>query len=288
MWTSPARLAAQLVRALPQKEISRLLGRLASLRVPTPVLDAAIAAYVRAYDVDMDEVEVPQGGFRTFDEFFTRQLKPGARQVDPDHRALVSPADGRIEGFGQLTEDAELVVKGTRYTAADLLGDAREAVRYEGGHYFVVYLSPKDYHRVHAPTSGSIQNARYVPGTLFPVNRIGSEYIPQLLARNERISVLQRSGVHGPVTTILVGAIGVGRVGLAFDDLQTNSGYAIGTRSYADAPVPMDRGDELGVFHLGSTVVVITPPECTLDTELEVGASIRMGQAMATGALNAP
>jgi phosphatidylserine decarboxylase len=119
------------------------------------------------------------------------------------------------------------------------------------------------------------------------VNRIGSEYIPQLLARNERISVLQQSRVHGPVTTILVGAIGVGRVGLAFDDLQTNSGYAIGTRSYADAPVPMDRGDELGVFHLGSTVVVMTPPECTLDTELEVGASIRMGQAMARGALNA-
>ena len=119
------------------------------------------------------------------------------------------------------------------------------------------------------------------------MNPIGSEYIPQLLARNERISVLQRSWVHGPVTTILVGAIGVGRVALAFDDLQTNSGHAIGTRSYADAPVPVERGDELGVFHLGSTVIVMTLPECTLYAELEVGASIRMGQAMARGALNA-
>ena len=108
MWTSPAQLAAQLVRALPRKQMSRLVGRLASRRVPTPVLDAAIAAYVGAYEVDMGEVEVPRGGFRTFDEFFTRRLKLGARQVDPDHRALVSPADGRIEGFGQLTKDAEL------------------------------------------------------------------------------------------------------------------------------------------------------------------------------------
>lgn len=250
------------------------------------MLDAAIAAYVRAYEVDMGEVEVPRGGFRTFDEFFTRRLKPGARQVDPDQRALVSPADGRIEGFGQITEDAELVVKGTRYTAADLLGDAQEAIRYEGGHHFVVYLSPKDYHRVHAPTSGDVHHARYVPGTLFPVNRIGSEYIPQLLARNERISVLQRSEIHGLVTTILVGAIAVGRIGLAFDDLQTNSGCVHGPRSYADSPIPMDRGEELGVFHLGSTVIVMTPPECTLDVDLEVGASIHMGQAMARGALN--
>ncbi len=283
---SPTRLAAQAVRALPRKHVSRLLGRVASLRGPTPVLNAAIAAYVRAYGVDMGEVEVPRGGFRTFDEFFTRRLELGAREIDPDRRALVSPADGRIEGFGRLTENAELVVKGMRYTAGDLLGDAQEAVRYQGGHYFVVYLSPKDYHRVHAPTSGSVHQVRYVPGTLFPVNRIGSKYIPQLLARNERIAVVQQSQVHGEVTTILVGAIGVGRIGLAFDDLQTNSGYAVGTRSYAETPILIDRGGELGVFHLGSTVIVMTPAACGLDINLEVGASIRMGQAIGTGGLN--
>ena len=286
MVMSPTRLAAQAVRALPRKHLSRLLGRAALLRRPTAVLDAAIAAYVHAYGVDMSEVEVPQGGFRTLDEFFTRRLEPGTRGIDPDRRALVSPADGRMEGFGRLTENAELVVKGMRYTARDLLGDAQEAIRYQGGHYFVVYLSPKDYHRVHAPTCGSVHHVRYVPGTLFPVNRIGSKYIPQLLARNERIAVVQQSDVHGAVTTILVGAIGVGRIGLAFDDLQTNSGYTIGKRSYADAPIPIDRGAELGVFHLGSTVIVMTPPECVLDIKLEVGASIRMGQAMGTGGLN--
>jgi phosphatidylserine decarboxylase len=286
MAMNSTRLAAQAIRALPRKHLSRLLGRVALLPGPTPVLNAAIAAYVRAYGVDMGEVEVPQDGFRSFDEFFTRRLKPGAREIDPDRRALVSPADGRIEGFGRLTENAELVVKGMRYTAGDLLGDAQEAIGYQGGHYFVVYLSPMDYHRVHAPTSGSVQQVRYVPGTLFPVNRIGSQYIPQLLARNERIAIVQESEVHGAVTTILVGAIGVGRIGLAFDELQTNSGYTVGTRSYADAPISIDRGDELGVFHVGSTVIVMTPPECTIDVDLEVGGSIRMGEAMGIGGLN--
>ena len=228
----------------------------------------------------------PEVGFAPLTSSSRAGSSQGLAEIDPDRRALVSPADGRIEGFGRLTENAELVVKGMRYTAGDLLGDAQEAIGYQGGHYFVVYLSPMDYHRVHAPTSGSVQQVRYVPGTLFPVNRIGSQYIPQLLARNERIAILQESEVHGAVTTILVGAIGVGRIGLAFDELQTNSGYTVGTRSYADGPISIDRGDELGVFHLGSTVIVMMPPECTLDVNLKVGASIRMGQAIGTGGLN--
>ncbi|MGB8223777.1 MAG: archaetidylserine decarboxylase [Polyangiales bacterium] len=275
-----------MVRVLPRKRLSRALGRLAESRPPQRLVDAAVAAFVRTYDVDLSEVEMPAGGFRTFDDFFTRTLRQGARPVDPDPRALVSPADGRIEDLGVIAVDGELIVKGQSYTAAALLGDSEAAVAYEGGHYFIVYLSPRDYHRVHAPTCGRVQRMRYVPGTLFPVNRIGTEFIPQLFARNERLAIVQAGVVHGSVTTIMVGAIGVGRIGLSFDDVQTNRGDTPGLRNYAESPIPRERGEEIGVFHMGSTAIVMTPPECQLEVIVEPGASIRMGEAMAIGGVD--
>jgi len=286
MGMSASRLAAQTVRVLPRKRLSRALGRLAASRAPQPMVDAAVAAFIRAYDVDLSEVDMPPDGFRTFDEFFTRRLREGARVVDPDRRALVSPADGRLEDLGEITAEGELIVKGQPYTASALLGDPDAAAAYERGHYFIVYLSPRDYHRVHAPTCGSVQCMRYVPGTLFPVNRIGTDFIPQLFARNERLAIVQEGAVHGIVTTIMVGAIGVGRIGLSFDDVQTNRGDTPGLRSYAESPIPRDRGDELGVFHMGSTAIVMTPPECKLDVVVQAGASIQMGEVMAKGGID--
>jgi phosphatidylserine decarboxylase len=249
------------------------------------VLDAAMNAFVRAYDVDLSEVDMPDGGFRTFDEFFTRRLVEGARVVDPDPLAVVSPADGLLEDIGAISTEGELIVKGQPYTAADLLGDGVAAAAYEGGHYFIVYLSPRDYHRVHAPTCGSVQYVRYVPGTLYPVNRIGTDHIPQLFARNERLAIVQEGDVHGTVTTIMVGAIGVGRIGLSFDGVETNRGHESGLRSYADSPIPRDRGDELGVFHMGSTAIVMTPPACKLEIVARPGSSVRMGECIARGGL---
>ena len=283
MGMSASRLAAQTLRALPRKRLSRALGGLAASNAPQPLVDAAVAAFVRVYDVDLSEVDVPSGGFRTFDDFFTRRLLEGSRRIDPDPTALVSPADGRIEDLGQISAEGELMVKGQPYTAEALLGDRVAARAYEGGHYFIVYLSPRDYHRVHAPTCGSVQCMRYVPGTLFPVNRIGTEFVPQLFARNERLAIVQESVVHGIVTTIMVGAIGVGRIGLSFDDVQTNRGDTPGLRSYADSPIARDRGDELGVFHMGSTAIVMTPPSCALEVVATAGSSIRMGEVMAKG-----
>ena len=278
-------MAAQTVRALPRKRLSRALGRLTSARPPQALLDAAIRTFVRVYDVDLTEVDMPDGGFRTFDEFFTRRLVDGARRIDPDPKALVSPADGRIEDLGEITTAGELIVKGQAYTAADLLGDADAASAYLGGRYFIVYLSPRDYHRVHAPTCGAVQYIRYVPGSLYPVNRIGTDHIPQLFARNERLAIVQEGSVHGRVTTIMVGAIGVGRIGLAFDEVETNQGHTPGVRSYANAPIARDRGEELGVFHMGSTAIVMTPPECVLEIVAEPGAAVRMGECIARGGI---
>ena len=283
MGMSASRLAAQTIRVLPRKGLSRALGWLTSAQAPQPIVEAAVRAFVKAYDVDLSEVDMPEAGFRTFDDFFTRRLQAGARPVDPDPTALVSPADGKMEDLGPITAEGELTVKGQPYTAASLLGDSDDAKAYEGGHYFIVYLSPRDYHRVHAPTCGDVQYVRYVPGSLFPVNRIGTENIPQLFARNERLAIVQESAVHGRVTTIMVGAIGVGRIGLSFDPLETNRGHAPGVRSFSDSPIPRNLGEELGVFHMGSTAIVMTPPECSLEVLAEPGELVRMGEAIARG-----
>jgi phosphatidylserine decarboxylase len=279
----PTRLAAEALRFLPRKRISRALGAAADIRGPRPLVSQAIDAFVRLYDVDLSEAAVPVGGFTSFDAFFTRHLVPGARPIDPDPRAIVSPADGRVDDLGPIDLAATLTVKGKLYDVADLLSDAEAAARYEGGTFFIVYLAPRDYHRVHAPVDGAVERVRYVPGTLFPVNSIGTEHVPRVFARNERVTIVQRSPHFGEVTTVMVGAIGVGRIGLAFDELRTNVGAKPGLREYGAAAPRVAKGGELGVFHLGSTAVVFLPPGPPLAFEIERGAKVRMGAAIARG-----
>jgi phosphatidylserine decarboxylase len=239
-------------------------------------------AYCKAYGVDLAECEVPPGGFGTFDAFFTRRLKPGARAFDPSPDAVLSPADGRVEDCGVIEHGARLRVKAHEYSVAELVGDAAAGTELEGGSYAVIYLSPRDYHRVHAPVSGAVVAARYVPGTLYPVNDIGVRHVPNLLARNERLIVHQRSERHGRAITALVGAVGVGRISVSFDDsLVTNDGRASGLRVYGDEPVQLERGDELGVFHLGSTVVLLLHPGQGHALGVAPGERVRMGQALA-------
>jgi phosphatidylserine decarboxylase len=256
------------------------LGRVADLQGPSPVLARAIDAFVGIYGVDMDEAVVPEAGFASFDAFFTRRLRPGARPLDPDPAAILSPADGRLEDLGAIDLDARLRVKGRPYAVAELLGDEAEAERYRGGSFFIVYLSPRDYHRVHAPATGAVRQVRHVPGTLFPVNAIGLNHIANLFAKNERVAVVQDTERHGRVTTVLVGALGVGRIGLAFDDLRTNMGANHGVRQYAPDAVRLARGDELGVFHLGSTVIVFLEPGEGVRLDRQAGDVVRVGQAV--------
>ncbi len=275
-------VAATSLRALPRKRLSRLLGRLSRIGAPERVLSAAMRAYCRAYDVDLSECEVPAQGFDTFNAFFTRRLKSGVRVIDPDPNTIVSPADGRVEDIGVVEPGATFVVKGRRYDVAELLGDAGAGVELEGGSFAVVYLSPRDYHRVHAPVEGAVTALRHIAGTLFPVNAFGVAHVPNLLARNERVVVHQRNEIHGRVTTVLVGAVGVGRISVSFDEsVMTNDGRPVGLRVYGDAPPQLDRGDELGVFHLGSTVVLFTSPGAPLDLLVSAGSRVRMGEAIA-------
>ena len=276
------RLTAQTLRLLPRKRISRTMGRLAALRAG-PVARSAIDAFIKVYDVDMSEAVIPAGGYRTFNEFFTRKLVPGARPADADAGAVLSPADGRVEDFGPVDLEASLLVKGKRYEVADLVGDPDAAERYRGGSFFIVYLSPRDYHRVHAPVTGPVARLRYVPGTLYPVNSIGLGHVPQLFARNERMAIVQDSAGHGEVTTVMVGAIGVGHIGLSFDPVESNVGHEPGLRDYGGDGPPMARTEELGTFYIGSTAIVFVGPDTPLEFVIRPGDHVRIGQAIARG-----
>lgn len=280
----PTRVAAAALQALPRKSISRALGGLTRVRSRGALLEGVIAAYCRAYGVDMSDFVVPDGGFETFDAFFTRRLKPGARPVEMDPNVLVAPADGRVEDAGTVTRDGRFVIKGSPYTLCELLGEElQDSERFYGGQFMVIYLSPRDYHRVHAPVAGPVVRCRHVDGTLYPVNRIGVEHVPQLFARNERVAIHQQTAQSGCVCTVMVGAVGVGRITISFESsLSTNAGIQWGLKMYSkhDAPV-LDRGQELGIFHLGSTAILFLEPGPSWRLLKAVGHTVRMGEAVA-------
>ncbi len=249
--------AAQVLRMLPRTRITRVMGKLADARVPVPVASAVVRLYARAYRVDMDEAVHPDAGYDNFDTFFTRALREGQRPLPEDESLVVSPSDGRIESFGPVVARGHFSVKGKPYRAEQLVGDEEEARRYEGGQFCVVYLSPRDYHRVHAPVAGAVSIVRSFPGDLYPVNSIGERHVPSLFAKNRRVSVPIDSPQHGRVTVVLVGAMVVGRITTPFVD-----GRDVPLGAHAVSPAAeVARGDEIGTFHLGSTAVVFFEPK---------------------------
>jgi phosphatidylserine decarboxylase len=282
MLPSKGRVAATILRGLPRKRLSRGLGQLADVPFPSPFLDRFVDAYLKAYAIDLSDYAQPEGGYPSFDAFFTRHLLPGRRPLDADEDALLSPADGRLEDLGTIEPGAKLLVKGKRYDVGELLGDRYEAARFDGGLFAVVYLSPRDYHRVHAPATGRVTTARYVAGTLYPVNAIGLAHVPNLFAVNERVAIHQATERFGEVVSVMVGAIVVGRIGISFDpELVTNVGRPAIARDYGESGPQLARGAELGVFHIGSTVVLFTTREAGLRFVRGPGDVVRMGEALA-------
>jgi phosphatidylserine decarboxylase len=252
--------AAQLLRVLPRARITRAVGRLVDARVPAAITRTVVRVYTRAYGVDLDEA-VQREGFASFDAFFTRQLRDGARPQPADPSVVVSPADGRIEAIGPVEKDGRFLIKGREYRADELLGDEGEARRYQGGQFAVVYLSPRDYHRVHSPVAGTIHEIRSLPGDLYPVNSIGERHVPSLFSINRRVSIpIDVTGSagepRGRVTVVMVGAMIVGRITVSGIDERDVS---LGTHRLSP-PRRVGRGEEIGMFHLGSTAVVFAEP----------------------------
>jgi phosphatidylserine decarboxylase len=270
---------AQILRVLPRARISRAIGRLADRRWSRSVGRAVVGLYSRVYAVELSECD-QNGGWASFDAFFTRQLREGARRVDPDPRAVVSPADGRIESMGTIDEGGTFVVKGRPYSVAELVGDGDEARRFLGGSGCVVYLSPRDYHRVHSPVSGTIARIRSMPGDYYPVNAIGMRHVANLFCRNRRVAIeIDTATGLGRVTVVMVVAMIVGRITTIGIDA---ADVPLGDHAFAD-PLRVGSGDEIGIFHLGSTAVVLAEKRAA-GAWLVGEGPVRYGQALMSGA----
>lgn len=266
---------AQVIRVLPRIRISQVMGRLSEARLPSAVSHAVIGAYSRAYRVALHEAEPRSDAYPSFDAFFTRPLRDGARKVE--RASVVSPADGQLSALGPVSSGSRIRVKGQDYGVAELVGDPADADRYVGGSFFVVYLSPRDYHRVHSPVDGRVSLVRGIPGDLFPVNSLGERYVPGLFVKNNRVAIVIDTEELGRVTVIMVGAMVVGRISVSVlpDPAVPPGIHAI------DPRVEVARGDELGVFHLGSTAVVLLEPGVEIQRS---PGSVLYGEAL-TGAV---
>ncbi len=256
------------LKVLPQRTMSHFMGVLASTPLPRPVRRPALRAFGGYFGVDFGEVRDPLDTFPSVQSFFTRALKEGARPLDDAPDAFVSPCDGAWGAAGVVDAGAALQVKGRPYSVAALLDDPALAARFDGGPFATLYLSPRDYHRFHAPLSGDVVAARHVPGALWPVNSAGITHVDGLFAKNERIIALVRPDGRPDalLAMVAVGATMVGKVHVVFDDLTTNDGGGASTARTYDPPKRVEKGAEWGRFELGSTIVVVaTPGWLTLD-----------------------
>jgi phosphatidylserine decarboxylase len=269
---------------LPKQALTRFAGTVASARrggMPTQI----IRRFVARYGVDMNEAAEPDiAAYASFNDFFTRALKPGVRPLA--HADLVCPVDGAISQFGAIDRDQLLQAKGHRYSTTALVGgDAELAARFEHGHFATLYLSPKDYHRIHMPCAGRLLRMIYVPGALFSVNPTTARGVPGLFARNERVVCVFETE-HGPLVLALVGATIVGSMATVWHGV-VNPPRSKRLREWRydgpdDQRVELAQGEEMGRFLLGSTVVLLMPNgELRFNPAWAPGRAIRLGEAMA-------
>ena len=273
---SLAKFFALIQYPIPHHLLSRLVGQLAECRQPW-LKNALIRAFIKRFKVDMREALEPDPtAYATFNDFFTRALKPDARPLGD---GLLCPADGTLSQFGAIEADRLLQAKGHRFSMVDLLGgDVEAARRYTGGSYANVYLSPKDYHRVHMPLAGTLTEMVYVPGRLFSVNSATTDHVPNLFARNERL-VCHFDTEQGPMVVVLVGAMIVAAIETVWAGQITPLSGQV-QRVRFDTPVRLERGEEMGRFKLGSTVVMAFAGKVEFDEALAPKTTVSMGQSL--------
>jgi phosphatidylserine decarboxylase len=275
------RLLLSLFYLLPKHALSRAVGRWAR----SPLSRYAIPLFIRRFRVDLEEVEKPWQDYPNLLEFFIRRLKPNARPVDPSPNTGVSPVDGVISQFGEITEGALIQTKGVTYRLVDLLGgDSEQAARYDGGMFVTIYLSPRDYHRIHAPAAGEVTNVSYIPGQLFPVNTFGVRAIRRLFVRNERLITFLRTSL-GTIAVVKVGATNVGSIRLSFDPkVATRSTERRFMQKTYEPPIRLSKGQEMGRFEFGSTVILLFEPgRVEWTSDWVTGTALKMGQPIVRG-----
>lgn len=268
----------------PQHLLSRAAGLVANSRVPA-VKNTFIRWFIMRYGVDMSQALEPDPTqYPSFNEFFTRALKPGMRPFDPDPKTLLCPADGAVSQIGAIHQGSVLQAKGQHYSLSDLLAEPEaELHAFDQGRFVTVYLSPKDYHRVHMPLSGTLTRMTFVPGDLFSVNPLTARRVPGLFARNERVVCWFETGI-GPVAVVLVGAMIVASIATAWSGTVAPSpgGRRIQVTDYGPGEGPrLERGEEMGRFMLGSTAIVVLPKgRAEWNDDLRSETAVSMGQTL--------
>lgn len=268
---------------LPRYLLTRLVYRVTRIR-RVGVKNWLIRRFVDLYKVNLDDVERPvPDGFATFNEFFTRELAAGARPIDGDPLAVTAPSDGRVSACGDIVDDQVFQAKGRYYGLDDLLAvDTDDARRLAGGRFATIYLAPFDYHRVHSPFDGTLESLHYVPGDLFSVNAATAAGVPRLFARNERL-VARIVTAFGPAYLIMVGALNVGSMTTPWSGeiRPRKSGSVEPVPLRGDTPTELARGDLIGWFNMGSTVIVLAPSKALeWDESLAEGRVVRMGESI--------
>jgi phosphatidylserine decarboxylase len=253
-------------------------------RLPVPLRNAAYRAFARAVGADLDEAELDLRAYSSLGDLFARRLRPGVRTVDPALEAIISPCDGVLAARGTAVDGALVQAKGRNYQLEELLVDPALSARLTGGEYATIYLSPRDYHRVHTPVDARLVRYDYIPGALWPVNPLVASRRDRLLSRNERVVITLDAGRLGMMALVMVGAAGVGNIALEYAP-ESVTWRAAGERRRVEVDRQIERGDELGAFRLGSTVVMVFQPG-RIQLAGEVGTALRFGERI--GSVKAP
>ncbi len=277
-----AQLFVLLQKLLPKYLLTSIVNRLARIRI-VMIKDFLIRRFVGIYKIDVEELQHPvPTGYPTFNDFFIRELSPSARDIDQADGSIVSPVDGTVSAAGRIDRDRIFQAKGLDYSLTELLAsDIADAENYVDGSFATIYLAPYNYHRVHAPVTGNLVAARYVPGALFSVNEATVGNLPRLFARNERLVCHLETGL-GKMVLIFVGALNVGTINSRrTGDIRPQKQGVVedfDMRKLASATA-FSKGDTIGWFNMGSTVILLAPAGYADNLgELEAGQTLKMGQ----------
>lgn len=271
------------IRYVPKAYLSYAIGKLANMPVPWPLNAISIGLFAKAYGIDPTTATRPFAQFRSVGHFFTRDLKPELRPIG---EGFVSPVDGRLRSIEVIPSDGYLTqTKGRRYSAAQLLGDEGLAKKFSGGMCFNFYLSPTDAHHIFAPCAGHVVRTKHIPGKLWPVNNWAFSTIDSLFAVNERVITVIESGDE-LIAVVMVGATNVGRIEVKYVDITTNTAPWRATPPQTiehSRPLPISKGEKIGTFHMGSSVLVLTQRERPLVKSFLPDEAVQYGQSMMVG-----
>jgi phosphatidylserine decarboxylase len=276
-----AELFVALQRLLPKHALSRLIAKAAESKTVW-LKNALIERAIASFDINIDEAESSDiNDYENFNSFFTRALKEGVRPIDSDDQAVVSPADGAVSQAGPINQHKIIQAKGSDYSASRLLGNSQQAKSYENGSFATIYLSPRDYHRVHMPADGKLLSTRYIPGDLFSVNDQTAQALPNLFARNERL-VCEFESDNGNFAVVFVGAMLVAGIETVWGGFETPGRGAIRENDLSDRQLSYKKGDEIGRFKFGSTVILLFQEDkIRWQDSLMPQADIQMGEKIA-------